>query len=319
MVTALLVGLAAQIDQVRDTGSIEASLRIGSEAPARAFIEADLNAPVPVTEGGGHDGFHYYLAARDPLALDADGREIYVAYRHRRIFGPLLAGLGGSLPPRATVLGLSIVGILGFALAAAATVSLSSTLMTRRWAPLGVLTSVGLILSVQLVTGDALATGLGLAGAALAIRLRMGLAVVMIALSVLTKETSLLFAYGLSWWLWSIEERRSAVLMASIPTAMLAAWVVYLQARLGDALSTNGNLDAPLVGLVDAATSWSAGPDQALGWLAVAGVILAIAGAAISRHPLIARLTIPWIAMALFASVIVWGDGNNAVRVFAPC
>jgi len=132
VVTALLVGLAAQIDQVRDTGSIEANLRVGSEAPARAFIEADLNAPVPVTEGGGHDGFHYYLAARDPLALDADGREIYVAYRHRRIFGPLLAGLGGSLPPRTTVLGLSIVGILGFALAAAATVSLSSTLMIRR-------------------------------------------------------------------------------------------------------------------------------------------------------------------------------------------
>ncbi len=38
----------------------------------------------------------------------------------------------------------------------------------------------------------------------------------------------------------------------------------------------------------------------------------------LTRHRLLIWLTLPWVAVALVSSPVVWGDGNNAVRAFAP-
>jgi len=319
VLVALAIGILAQVQQVRDTGSIEASLRVGSDAQARAFIEADLGHAVPVTAGEGHDGFHYYLAARDPLALDSERLPIYVAYRHRRILGPLLAGIGGVLGPRATIVGLSVVSLFGFGLAAGAASALAKHMGARPWAPVGVLTSVGLILSVQLVTADALTTGLALTGAVFALRSRAGPAAIAVTLAVLTKETSLLFAAGLTSWLWIENRRRAAALMALLPGGTLLLWTMYLQLRLGDAWSTNGNLGFPFVGLAQSVGGWETDADIALGWLADVPVSVAVIGVVRARQRFLTAITVPWIGIAVLSSSVVWMDGNNALRAFAPC
>ena len=316
---ALAIGLMAQIAQVRETGAIEASLRVGVDAPEREIVQEDLGQDLILATGPGHDGYHYFLAARDPFALNEARHFAYPAHRHRRIFGPLLGGLGGTLSARATVFGLSAVGLVGFALTAGAIASIGRHLRSRWWSPIGAITSIGLMLSLQLVTADALATGLGLTAVALVLRSRFGLSIVGMSLAVLTKETSMLFALGMAVWLWSEGRKRQAIAVVAIPASVLLVWMSYLEIRLGNAFTARDSLDIPLRGLWTSIGTWRPGSDRLFGWIAVLSVLVAVVGVAVARHRVVSALTIPWIAIALSTGAAIWMDGNNAVRVFAPC
>ena len=93
--SAVVIATMLQIAHVREVGSLEATLRVGVDSEALPYIEDDFGHAIPVTAGEGHDGWRFYLTASDPLALDAQRRLIYWAYRFRRVVGPLIAGAGG--------------------------------------------------------------------------------------------------------------------------------------------------------------------------------------------------------------------------------
>ena len=164
-------------------GELAFVLRVGHESSTRPLIEEELG-PIPLTEGLGHDGQYSYLIARDPLGLDGlpdladDG-----AYRYRRALYGWLAGGFGLFPPQAALFGLAAWTIIGFGAATAATADVASLLGARWWAVLGVLGNLGLWLSVQLATADALAMALAMLAVSLALRKRTGWAVLALAAS----------------------------------------------------------------------------------------------------------------------------------------
>jgi MFS family permease len=315
----LVVGVFAQWTQLRGVDwDLNAVLRVGAESEARNVIVEELGS-VPVTRGTGHDGQYFYLIARDPWAgkgyadLTDDG-----GYRFRRPLYGWLAGGFGTFSPRMTLIGLAVVAIFGMALAAAATADVASLLGTRWWAVFGVLGNLGLWLSVQLVTADALAMALAMLAVSLALRDRTGWAVLALAAAALTKDAYLLFAIGLGGWRFFEHKRQSAVALAVVPAIPLMLWVAWLARQVDGSLSAKDNFAWPLVGLIESFSQWETTSDlvQAIvALLAMAGALIIVV---VTRHRLLGWLTVPWVVVALISSVVVWGDGNNAVRVFAP-
>lgn len=317
-----LIGVAIAVllqgHQLHSSGQgLAMTLRLGDTSPARSVIEAELG-DVPVTRGAGHDGQYYYLVARDPLARGANaGLVDHGGYRYRRILYPALAGGFGLLGPRPTLVGLSLWAVLGTGLAAAAVFDLSNTLPTRRWALAGVLANPGIWLSVQLVTADALGLALALWGMALALRRLPILASAVLAAAVLTKEQFLAVALGLAAWYWLEGRRRWAVTVTAVPTAVLILWSSYVTVAIGQGFAPRPNFGIPFVGVTNALMTWQGVHDVVHTALALGGVLVAGATLLLARQAFLTSVTLPWIGLAVFASSLIWGDGNNALRAFA--
>jgi len=313
----LLIAVAAHLAQ----GSLRTpalTLRVGVESETSEFISSELG-PIPMTEGTGHDGRYSYLVARDPLALrglaDLEGTG---GYRFRRVLYSWLAGGFGLLPPHAVLWGLIVWSAIGLAASAAALSVLTDLLGARWWMPLGALANIGLILSVQLSTADALALGLSLWGVVLWLRGHAGWGLVALAAAALTKEHYLLFAVGMIGWDLRAGGGRTSLRRLVIVSLPVGVWMVWLAFRAGGVLSPQNNLALPFAGLVGSASNWTSGGDVALGTLAFVSVVAATMGVVVTRNRLLAWLTIPWVVLALVSSTNVWQYGNNAVRVFAP-
>lgn len=293
-------------------------LRVGHESGSRQFIEEELGS-IPLTEGLGHDGQYSYLIGRDPFGLDGlpdladDG-----AYRYRRALYGWLAGGFGLLPPQQLLVGLVFWTVVGFGVAAATTADVAALLGARGWAVVGIVGNLGLWLSVQLATADALAVGLAMLAVSLALRRRTGWAMLALAAAALTKDAYVLFAFGLTGWMFLDGRRRVAVTTLFVSTVPLALWVGWLSWQVGDGLSPKGNFSWPFVGLIESFSEWETTGDLVQALVAVLALVAATSVVFVVRHRLISWLTIPWILVALVSSVVVWADGNNAVRAFAP-
>lgn len=313
-----IVGCLALWSQQREVTDLAFTLRVGTESGTRAFIEDELG-PIPLTEGLGHDGQYSYLIARDPWGLEGlpdladDG-----AYRYRRALFGWLAGGFGMLKPRSALIGLTVWSIAGLGLAAAATAHVAARLSARRWAVLGVLANLGLLLSVQLATADTLALGLAMTAVVLAVRRRVIWAILLLGLAGLAKDVYLLFAIGLAGWSLTEGDRKAALAYLLVPAIPLAMWVTWLSWQVGDGLSTKENLAMPLAGVIGSFGEWGTASDIVQSLVALVATAAATAWAVLTRHRMVLWLTLPWVAVALVSSSVVWGDGNNAVRAFAP-
>ena len=215
-------------------------------------------------------------------------------------------------------MGLAAFTVIGFGVATAATADVASLPGARWWAVLGVLGNLGLWLSVQLATADSLAIALAMLAVSLAIRRRTRWAVLALAAAALTKDAYLLFAVGLAGWMFFEGEGRRAIAVALAPAVPLGLWVGWLSWQVGNGLSAKNNFSWPLVGMVESFTEWESTGDLVQAMVALAALVGGLIVVVLIRHRLIAWLTVPWIVVALVSSVVVWGDGNNAVRAFAP-
>src|SRR3990172_6118984 len=136
----------------------------------------------------------------------------------------------------------------------------------------------------------------------LALRRRTGWAVLALAAATLTKDAYLLFAIGMAGWMFFEDRRRPAIAVALVPALPLALWIGWLSWQVGDGLSAKDNFSWPLVGLVESFSEWERAGDLVQALVALAALVGALIVVVSARY---------W-------SVVVWGDGNNAVRAFAP-
>ena len=313
----LVAGFALWSQLATADGNLASILRVGNESGTRAFIEGELGT-IPLTEGLGHDGQYSYLIARDPIGLgDLPVLADDGAYRYRRALYGWLAGGFGFLPPQAALVGLAAWAVIGFGIATAATADVAALVGARSWAVMGVLGNLGMWLSVQLATADALAMALALLAVSLTLRRRTGWAMLALAAAALTKDAYILFAVGLGAWLLFSGQRRSGLALALLPVVPLMLWIGWLSWQVGNGLSSKDNFAWPFVGLIESFSRWETTADlvQAIvALIALGGSLVVVA----TRKRLLAFLTLPWVAVALVSSTVVWGDGNNAVRVFAP-
>ena len=307
-------------------GNWRSLLHVGSKNPLLHTIEVDLG-PVKTDDATGHDGQFYYLIARDPLGTGDTPRALAefddngARYRYRRILFPLLAGGFGQLGARATLFGMILWLAVAMGLATVAIADLSFQLHLRGGVVLVAAVNAGALVSLLLLTADVLALALALTGIALALRSRTGWAVTALALAALTKEVYLLVPWAMAAWSGGERRRGPAVALAVLPVLPIAAWSGWVAMSMPSAAAAVENVGMPLVGLVEAISTWvrqERNPvELSLAALVVVTFVAATVMLAVGRTSVLRWLIAPWVALGCVSTLEVWGKPNNAARVFA--
>ncbi len=214
-------------------------------------IAAFREMPVYVyRDTGGYDGLYYAQIAYHPSLAAAELEPAIdgLAFRGRRILAPLTAWALALGNPALIVHVYSLLNVGAWLVLAVLLWRLLAVGDARGWlAWIGVLFSAGVLSSVRYALTDLVALAI-LAGAMLAReRGREGLGLGAMAAAGLARETSLVALPGL-WerpWL----SRRNAV-AAVIAVAPLAAWIGYVQWRVGPGGTGPRNLAWPFTGWI---------------------------------------------------------------------
>jgi hypothetical protein len=294
-----------------------ALLHVGEDSPCRSLLDRELGG-VMVRPGFNHDGKYFYLIARRPWVWSADPETRAglqdPAYRYGRPLYPMLAGLGGTLPPRTTLAGLIAVQVLAGGVFVAATVALARRNRLPTLAVAVGLLNPGASSSAVLLTSDLLALALCLTGVYLWQTGRTRSSPLVFAAALLAKEyyalTPLALAASLVW------QRRwgAALAVGTLPLIPLIAWRLLVLAAVGPGEGA-GNLGWPGVGIVEGAAHWD---EPALGALAVMVLVAMLAAVVRPSPPLPRWQCVAWGLLGLTASWLVWSEPVNLMRVLAP-
>jgi hypothetical protein len=318
-IVGLGAAVAIQLAQARFYGDWSGLLAVGETSVMRPAIEQHLPGLV-VTAGGGHDGQRTYLVGMDPWATWAHQVIPDPAYRYRRILLPALAGGLGLISGRPLLWLLTSLNALSFAAAAAITALVARLRSMAFWAPLAVILNIGIWLSLQVTSPDAFAFAFALAGLMAGLGRRHVLAIGLLSLAALSKETYALVPISMAAYLWIREDQpRRAIAYASsvIPVGL---WSAFLTVRMPNPFETADTLTWPFVGIVEGAQSWRLNDTRDIAFLFLTGAAVVLSFVLIAKRPrsLWSWLIIPWLILASTSSHWVWGFGNNPVRVFLP-
>lgn len=297
-----------------------ALLHVGAYSPAAAVIARDFPA-LWVEPSAGHDGRFNYLIARHPAFWRADADTLSgidgPGYRYGRVLYPLLAGMGGTLAPAATLAGLVLGQVVAGGAAAAVLAALARRQRLSAWFGVANLFNQGAYCSACLLTSDLPAHALALGGWACAEARRWRAAAGLFALAVLAKEYYALTPLALAAALAREGRWRVAALVGVVPLLPAAAWKAAVAAVLGVG-GGGANFTWPGGGIVASAGSWDSrqAVAGALGVVLVAGALLA---ACSRRLPARLRLaSAAWGLLGLCASDLVWGNPTDLLRVILP-
>ncbi len=293
-----------------------ALLQVGPDSPGQARLERELGA-LKLAPGLGHDGKYSYLMARQPWfwRADADTLESLQdpAYRYGRPLYPLVAGLGGTLPPYATLFGLIVLQIIAGGLLATALVSFARSNGLPTLAVVVGLANPGVYSSAVMLTSDLPALALTLMGLYCWQSGRSKLSIALLAAAILTKEYYALTPLALAF---SLAVRRTiALAVVAAPLLPFAIWKLAVRFVLGPALGA-ANFDWPFAGIVSAAPGWR--HDTAIGLFGILLIALSLIGAARASTSTLRWQCAAWGLLGLFASRLVWGQPVDLFRVLAP-
>jgi hypothetical protein len=301
-------------------------LHVGSTNPLLHRIERDLGQ-LSLGDPIGHDGQLYYLIARDPLGREGTPDAVAqfdpngARYRYRRILFPLLAGGFGQFNGRATLAAMILFLAMAMGLATIAIADLSFHLKVRPGAVLWSMLNAGALVSLLLLTADTLALALALIGISLTLRAQTRWAVVAFALAALTKEVYLLVPWSLAAHAWTERRRTDAATLAILPVLPLGAWSGWLLMSLPSPAVPAANIGVPFVGLLQAVLVWVRSERNPVEIVLAVFATITFAGSlvmlAIGRVSVLRWVVAPWVVLACFSTLKVWGKPNNAARVFA--
>ena len=313
--TAIII----QVAQANSLGGLSGLIAVGKTSALLPVIQQELPHLV-VTDGEGHDGQVTYALGLDPWATWGPGVVPEAPYRYRRILMSVVASGFGTIDGQPLLWLLTLLNAIGFACTAVFAAAIAKVRSMPRWAALAATLNIGLWLSLQITSPDALAFALGLAGVAAHLRRRDLLAVICLSLAALAKETYLLIPLSLMIHAWFVQRdnRRAVLLSAGLVPPVL--WSAFLALRIGDPLGTGGNLTWPFVGIVDAAGFWGGNPSREMFLLGITAVIIFSSVLLIIKSPqsIWAWLALPWLLLGAISSHWIWDLGNNAVRAFLP-
>lgn len=314
---ALWAVLLGSLTVGRYDGDPRAFLCLGAR-----FDHPPALAGAPRTSPWGYDGQFYGILASDPLMLDsATVRTLDTpAYRGRRLLLPLAAWASVLGHARAApyaylawcwLLGLTGVGLLARWL---------DRVGRSPWLALLYAASGGLVVSFIRGTPDAAATALVLAGLWAARCDRPAATVAAFTAAALTRETTLLAPFARAFTDARDGRWRRAALIAVVPAAAVAAWVVSLGLRFGFGSGGGSrNFTAPLAGAWERASLLVAGRLNLVETLGLLAVLATMAAAAVlvargEREPAVLALA-AFSALAAVLGPAVWTEVYASLRV----
>lgn len=321
LVAALVSGAVVANTLIGYDGNATAFIGFGEEAVAtRAYAEERLGEVV-LREQQGHDGKFFFIQANDPWLLEPSENAALLeppVYRSQRMLYPVLAGVMGVLGPEAIVWGLVLVNIIAMALGTYATARLARLLGGSEWWGLAFVLNFGLLFDLKNDGAGIVAACLAVWGVLMLYRGQYWWAIGFFAGGVLAREVMLITAAGAAAWHWFEGRRQKALATSTIPLISLAAWIVYVTARLGSDQASVGAFSAPFVGLVEAFQGWL--EDTATLAIGVSVLLIMIF---YTMRWWTSRTALGWsyvgfVALALVMSERVWRQPFDFARALAP-
>ncbi len=272
----------------------------------------------------GHDGRLFFIAAHDPLILDADAyHELFErpVYRSQRVLLPVLAAPALLLGEWPLVWWMLIINLLSIGAGTFVTARIAEHLGSSPWLGLAFAVNPGIWAELNAGGSGALAWALASAAILALLRGRLRWSVAFLAAAALSREAMLLVAIGLAAATWRTDRRRAAWLVA-LPIGLAVSWGFYVRIRLGEPLWTTESreLAAPFVGLIDAAREWIDRSDPVRA--AVAGLYLVL-GFRVLQLARSTRHLVGWgvggfALLVPFLSGAVWFDIWDISRALLP-
>ncbi len=198
----------------------------------RAFIlETPKDIPATQEWGVGYDGrFTYILAARPWGTVEGLDQP---AFRYQRIVFPLLVRILSLNNPQLVPWLMILVNLAATLLVCGALAYLLKQRGASPWLTLSVIFSLAYLLTIRMDLSEPLALGLALLGWVFYEKDRLALAIVLFALSGLTKEVGLLFPLSIAIWEALNKNWRRSVAIAVGSVAPYIIWYGFLSYWLG--------------------------------------------------------------------------------------
>jgi hypothetical protein len=190
--------------------------------------------------------------------------------------------------------------------------------------PLLVFSTPGVLLSVLMLTSDALAIGLMLVAFVFLRRGQLGPALSTFAAMALTKEILLLAPLSLAIIAALERDTPRALKLAIAPMVPLLLWSQYVNHQMppisGGWSNVSSNLALPFLGIGAAVDRFSSAEsfDQFLTISSIALLALAVIYLLVRRDWRHGVRLAPWIILAIFCAPLVWQYGFDSARAFAP-
>jgi len=273
------------------------------------------------------DGQAYAQIARDPTLALPDrfrGGARSAAYRFGRPFlgevvWVLSLGRSGAVPVT-----MAVVCVAALGAAAAALAALIARCGGNPWYAVGVAFLPGAWSATIGLTSETLALAFAAWGVVLWTRRRRPTPAViaLFCLAVLTRETMVLVPLALAIWSWRRAPhgvRRADVALVAIPAAVVAAWYVIVDLRVGAWPFAGGPTDTfglPFAGMYHEASRWSGSAADLLAL--AAGIVLLVLAFRSDRDDPLRAILIAYLLFAPLMGPAVWRRWQDFGRPLLP-
>lgn len=304
--------------QAAALGSTSSLLQVGEQSDLAPYISG-LFPDLQLVSGRGTDGQTYFAIANDLRGNFAPSLMASPGLRYARLGFPWLASLGGLLSGAPVLYGMLAVIGLSAAATGSFTMGLAAYFGMSRRVAFGLFGNLGWFVGIRVLTPDPLGLALMLGGMLSAVHGRHKTSYLLLIGAALTKEPYYAGALAVAIWLWLRRQHMRAVATVLLPAVAVAISTAYVNTQIGS-FADAPNIGWPVVGIVKASSYWLAAQpkDVFYSWLAIATIVLAIAGGFATRYSLVRWSAWGWAAIGLIGSDWIWFFGNSTARVLAP-
>lgn len=324
-----LVGLVlavAFVARLFMTFGVDPTVLIGfgeESTQINGYAERGLGRPVATRPHMGHDGKYFFVQAHDPLLLDPEENILVIdrpIYRSQRMLYPLVAGGIGLFNSEAITWTLLLVNVLAMGAGTYATAVVAKRMGGSPWWGLAFALNVGLVSEISISGAGVMAAALAFGAVAAYLGGREGWGVSLIALSGLSREVMVVVGLGVALWMWKANRRKLAVVSATVPIAVVAAWAVYLRLRLGpaDPGGVDFAFELPFMGIAKSVEAWLSSPLDLAGGVVAFLVLIAYTYRTLKSGALVGWAFVGFVPLSIILSDLVWLHYFDITRAVAP-
>ena len=179
------------------------------------YAEGLLGREVEKRDGQGHDGKYFFVQANDPLILEPEDNAAVLdrpVYRSQRMLYPLLAGGGGLFSADAIVATLVLINVVALGVGTWVVALLAVRMGGAPWWGLAFVLNLGFISEMNIDGAGVVAAAAAFGAVLMLLDEKLGWAVALLTISVLSREAMLIAVVGSAFWLWRRERRRDALM-----------------------------------------------------------------------------------------------------------
>ena len=149
---------------------------------------------------------------------------------------------------------------------------------------------------------------------------RLGWAIVLLTIAVLSREAMLIAAAGSAYWLWRRGERRSALLVSGIPFTAVALWAIYVRLRIDfdSGVSQVQEIGLPFAGFIQSFRIWAGDPLNLVAGLAIMLLLLMVTRRVLISGQLVGWAFVGFVPLAVLFTRQVWQSYFDITRAVAP-